>query len=138
MKKFPSVEFDFKAEDQTKNLKALVKTALVLREDGHTWTAIEEVYKASKYAEHIGWQKVYKASSTAEKGQLPAPVKPPKAPKGPIEIKLEDTISVSNPEAQAALRKLIADDLARGESSVILQEIQKFMISTPPVAKKKK
>lgn len=136
--KFPAVEFDVKAEDHTKNLKNLVKTALVLREDGHTWTAIEEVYKASKYANHIGWQRVYKASSTAEKGQLPAPVKPAKT-KGPIEIKLEDTISVSNPDAQAALRQLIAEDLKRGEKSVILQEIQKFMISTPvPVAKKKK
>lgn len=105
MKKFPAVEFDFKAEDQTKNLKNLVKTALVLREDGDTWSGIEEVYKASKYVEHIGWQRVYKASSAAEKGQLPAPIKPPKATKGPIEVKLEDMISVSNPEAQAALRK---------------------------------
>ena len=138
MKKFPAVEFDFKAEDQTKNLKVLVKTTLVLREDGYTWTAIEEVYKASKYAEHIGWQRVYKASSTAEKGQLPAPVKPPK---GPTEIKLEDTIKASNPDAQAALRQLIAEDLKRGENSVILQEIGKFMISNPPtpkVVKKKK
>jgi hypothetical protein len=128
MKKFPIVDFDFKAEDQSQNLKQVIATVLSLREDGMTWRAIEEPYRSSKYAEHLGWQKVYKAATTAEKVAVPPPVKPEPAQKAKpasapaVEIKIDNYIKAPT-QNSGLLRELIMRDL-KSPDSIILADIE--------------
>jgi hypothetical protein len=136
MKKFPAINFDLKAEDQTQNLKNVIESILTLREDGHAWKVIEGAYKTSKYAEHLGWAKVYKAASAAEKVAVPPPVKPEKVkteskkqpensdkPKKEIElVNINEHFPQLSAEKYKLLKELIIKDL-QSKDSVLMSEI---------------
>ena len=125
MKKLPIVDFDFDADDQTRNLKHLVAMMISVREGGTSWAIVKPLYQKSKYIEFIGWSRLYSAACAEWKKQLPAPVKPePKAkaePK-PVEVKV-DSILPKTAKNRPLLKALIMRDL-ESENSVILAEIE--------------
>lgn len=140
MKKFPIVDFDFKAEDQARNLKLLVRTLVDFRKNDGRWADLKPLYAESKYAEYIGWGRLYKAACAAWNDGVPAKARTAPAPKTKVsgdakaadpepkpekakDIQLAEHFpKMLTADSYKLLKQLIINDL-QSENSVILAEI---------------